>query len=80
MVKSYAGSADILRWEYRYLTVVANMSKEQRTAVRAQKVRWQDLTLVERSVIEAALRLRGWNDALIVEFWKDVAREMSKVA
>lgn len=49
------------------------------SAVRGERVRWQDITLAERSVVEAVLRLRGWNEALIVEFWKDVAKEMGKL-
>lgn len=48
------------------------------SAVRGERVRWQDITLAERSTIDAVLTLRGWNEALIVEFWKDVAREMAK--
>lgn len=46
--------------------------------MRAPSVRWQDVTLAERAVIERVLAQRGWNDALIVSFWKDVAKEMTK--
>lgn len=50
------------------------------SAVRGERVRWQDITLAERGIIDRVLAQRGWNEALIVEFWKDVAKEMGKLA
>ena len=64
-----------LRWQMKRKTANASRS----SAIRAPRVRWQDVTLAERGVIDRVLAQRGWNEALIVEFWKDVAKEMGKL-
>ena len=56
--------------------VDARFIKSSAVRALAQRVRWQDIALVERKVVDRVLKQRGWNEALIVSFWKDVAKEM----